>query len=51
MTHINQKPHKREGKIVWYFNGEKWLIRQTCKSIKQAKELLKEINENNPEKS
>ena len=44
---INKRKHKQEGKIVYWWNGKKYLIRQTCKSIKQAKELLKEINENN----
>jgi len=43
--HINQREHKREGKIVYWFNGEKWLKRQTCKSVKKAEELLKNINE------
>jgi len=45
MSHINEKPHKIDGKIVYYLNGDKWLIRQTCKTKKQAEELLKEIKE------
>jgi hypothetical protein len=42
---INEQPHKIEGKQVWYFNGEKWLIRETCKTKKEAEKLLKEIEE------
>lgn len=42
--HINKRKHKREGKIVYWWADNRWLIRQTCKSIKKAKELLKEIN-------
>ena len=43
--HINKRKHKQEGKIVYWWTGDRWLIRQTCKTIKQAKELLKEIND------
>ena len=47
MTHINQKNHKIEDKKVLYWNGRKWLIRETCKTKKEAEKLLKEIEEKN----
>ena len=43
MTHLNEKQHKLEGKIVSYYNGEKWLVRETCRTIKKAKELMEQI--------
>ena len=40
---IKEQPHKIEGKQILWFNGEKWLVRQTFKTIKKAKDFLKEL--------
>lgn len=40
---ITKQPHKVEGKKVLWFNGEKWLVREFCKSNKEAKIKLKEL--------
>lgn len=42
---INKQPHKQEGKIIYWWTGEKWLIRETCKTKKEADELLKRIKD------
>lgn len=36
--------YKLDGKQILYFNGLKWLVKETCPTIKKAKELLKELN-------
>ena len=43
---INKQPHKQDGNKVLYFNGLKWLVRETCKSKIEAKNLLSSINGN-----
>lgn len=43
MKHINEKPHKIAGNQVIYLNGNKWLVRETLKTNKEAKEKLKEL--------
>ena len=43
--HINEKLHKIENKIVYWWNGEKWLVREYCKTKKRAEELMKEIEQ------
>lgn len=35
---------KVEKNKIWYFNGKRWLIRETCKSNKEAVKLLKNLN-------
>ena len=37
---MREKEYKIEGKQVLYFNGVKWLVKETCKTKKEAKELL-----------
>lgn len=44
MSNINKQPHKVEGTTVFYWNGEKWLVREYCESKKEAQELLESIN-------
>lgn len=34
---------KLEGKKVLWWNGEKWLVKETCKTIKEAKLKLEEL--------
>ena len=34
---------KLEGKQVLWFNGEKWLIKETCKNKVKAKDKFKEL--------
>jgi hypothetical protein len=41
----NRLPHKVEGNQVLWFNGEKWLVKETCKTAKKADDLLNEIKE------
>ncbi len=43
MPNINELQHKAEGKQVLYFNGIKWLVRETFKSKKEAVLKLKEL--------
>jgi len=43
---INKQPHKIGGKQIFWFNGEKWLVRETLKTDKQAKDKLKELCQN-----
>jgi len=40
---IRNKEHKVEGRKVIYFNGLRWLIRETCKSNEEAEKRLKEL--------
>ena len=40
---ITKQPHKVEGNQVLWFNGEKWLVRETLKTNKQAVEKLEEL--------
>ena len=55
---INEKPHKQDeqdGRKILWFNGKKWLVRETCKTLKEARELLKQVKQindqhNNPDK-
>ena len=35
---------KIEGNIVYWFNGEKWLIKETCADEAKAQELLTMLN-------
>jgi hypothetical protein len=43
--HINEKLHKVEENTVYYWNGEKWLVKEFCRTKKRAKELLEEIEQ------
>ena len=38
-----EKEYKIEGKIIYYFNGEKWLVKESCKTAKEAKALLEDL--------
>ena len=42
---INRQPHKVEGNQVLWFNGAKWLIKETCNTAKKAEDLLNEVKE------
>ena len=39
-----EKEYKIEGNQVFYWNGEKWLVKETLKSVKKAEDLLVELN-------
>ena len=41
---MREKEYKIEDKQVLYFNGVKWLVKQTCRTKKEAKELLELLN-------
>lgn len=43
--HINEQQHKTVDNTVYYLNGDKWLVREFCKTKKRKDELLKEIEE------
>ena len=43
--HINLKPHIVEGKQVKYFNGLRWLVRETLPDKVSAAQKLDEVNE------
>lgn len=42
-----EKNLKVEGNIVYWWNGEKWLIKETCSDEQKALELLAELNARN----
>ena len=39
-----EKEYRVEGKQVQYFNGEKWLVKETCQNKKKALEILNDLN-------
>lgn len=39
----NKNELKVEGKQVLWFNGEKWLVKETCKSNREAIKKLAEL--------
>jgi len=34
-------PYKREGKTIYHKVGGKWLVKQVCKSVENAKQALR----------
>mgnify|MGYP001568512366 CR=1 FL=1 len=41
--HIDDREHKVEGNQVKYWNGLKWLVRETLSTKKDAEKLLDEV--------
>jgi hypothetical protein len=39
------KINDHNDKQLLWFNGEKWLVRETCETKQKAKDLEKELNE------
>lgn len=43
--HVTKRQHKVEGNQIKYFNGEKWLVRETLKTKKKAEDRIKEMKD------
>lgn len=44
--HVSQREHKVEGNQILYFNGLKWLVRETLSTTKKADDRIKEMKDN-----
>lgn len=43
--HIHKKKHKLVGEQIQYWNGEKWLVRETLNNKEEAEAKFKELKE------
>lgn len=44
---VHKMKHKVEGKNILYLNDDRWLIRESCKTNKEAKAKFKELKDLN----
>lgn len=44
-VHVTERQHMVEGNQVKYFNGTKWLVRETLSTNRKAKDRIKKMKE------